>query len=325
MNQDVVMPNSEPTENVAILAINPAVDISYEIPHLLADQKVRATKTYYHPGGNGINVARSLKELQVPFHCCSVLGGKGGELLLRLLGDSMGAGHTYIEVKGETRINVTLQQKQPPSQYEVDSGGPEIPAAVLEQITSCILEHTGSGFAVLTGSTPPGVPDNTYATLIEQIADQGGKVILDAHGSVLKNSLKAKPYLLRINRYVLEMLNKQSLQSIEAVAQAARDIQRKGTEFVCISLGRDGAVLVDQHNSYHCPSPRVRVLSTVGSGDAMLAGMLTARLRHQDAQEMLRFGVICGSATASYPGTCLFKRKALEAIDYELEVSQLDI
>ena len=325
MSQDENMSIPEEIEAVAVLALNPAVDISYEIPQLMADQKVRATKTYYHPGGNGINVARALTELQIPVRCCSVLGGKGGELFLRLLGDELSSAHHYIEVDGETRINATLQQKQPPSQYEVDSGGPEIPEMVLDQIVSCFLENTANGYAVLTGSTPPGVPDNTYAELTEEISAQGGKVILDAHGAVLEYALQAKPYLLRINRYVLEMLNKQSLESIEVVAQAARKIQKNGTEFVCISLGREGAVLVDKHNSYHCPAPRVRVSSTVGSGDAMLAGMITALLRQQNVQEMLRFGIICGSATASYPGTCLFKRKELEEMDYDLEVSQLDI
>lgn len=325
MSQDVEMSIPENIAPVAVLALNPAVDISYLIPQLMADQKVRATKTYYHPGGNGINVARALTELEIPVRCCSVLGGKGGELFLRLLGDALGDGHQYIEVDGETRINATLLQKQPPSQYEIDSGGPEIPAPILDQIISCFLENASNGFAVLTGSTPPGVPDDTYAVLTEQISAQGGKVILDAHGAVLKNALHAKPYLLRINQYVLEMHIKKRLESIEAVAQAAREIQRKGIEFVCISLSRAGAVLVDQNNSFHCTAPKVRISSTVGSGDSMLAGMITARLRQQSTEEMLRFGVICGSATASYPGTCLFKRKALDEMDYEVELKSLGI
>lgn len=325
MSQDEVMSIPNEAGAIAVLALNPAVDISYEIPQLMADQKVRATKTYYHPGGNGINVARALTELEMPVRCCSVLGGKGGELFLRLLGDALDSGHHYIEVQGETRINATLQQKQPPSQYEVDSGGPQIPQPVLDQIIDCFLENAANGFAVLTGSTPPGVPDNTYAELTEQISAQGGKVVLDAHGVVLEKAIKAKPYLLRTNQYVLEMLIKQKLETIEAVAQAARNIQRNGTEFVCISLGREGAVLVDAQNSYHCSAPRVRVSSTVGSGDAMLAGMITACLRQQNSEEILRFGIVCGSATASHPGTELFTRSEVEELQQDLQLSQLDI
>ena len=310
---------------VAVLALNPAVDITYVIPQLMADQKVRASQTYYHPGGNGINVARALTELQIPVRCCSVIGGQGGELFLRLLGDALGEGHRYIEVDGETRINATLLQKQPPSQYEVDSGGPDISAPMLQQITDCFLENCAGNFAVLTGSTPPGVPEDTYADLIERISDLQGKVVLDAHGNVLKLALESKPFLLRTNRYVLEMLIRQKLDSVQAVAKAARAIQRKGIQFVCVSLGTEGAVLLDAQNSYHSTAPRVRVHSTVGSGDAMLAGMVAACLRQQDAQQMLRFGVICGSATASHPGTGLFSRHEVEATEYDLTLIALDI
>jgi 6-phosphofructokinase 2 len=325
MSQEVDMSNTENIKPVAVLALNPAVDITYEIPQLLADQKVRASQTHYHPGGNGINVARALTELAIPVHCCSVIGGQGGELFLRLLDDVLGEGHRYIQVDGETRINATLLQNQPPSQYEVDSGGPQISAPTLERITECFLENCANGFAVLTGSTPPGVPDSTYAELTERISAMQGKVVLDAHGKVLKNALEAKPFLLRTNRYVLEMLIKKKLDSIEAVAQAARVIQRKGIQFVCISLGMEGAILLDNDNSYYSTAPRVRVYSTVGSGDAMLAGMVAACLRHWDAQAMLRFGVICGSATASHAGTELFSRSEVEATEYDLTLRPLNI
>lgn len=313
------------TNPVSVLALNPAVDISYEIPQLMADQKVRAAKTYYHPGGNGINVARALTELGVQVKCCSTLGGKGGEWFLRLLGDDLREAHHYIEVEGETRVNVTLQQTQPPSQFEVDSGGPLLPTKTLDQIIDCFLENTASGYAVLTGSTPPGVPEDTYAELSEQISAQGGKTILDAHGTVLQLALESKPFMLRTNRYVVEHLNKQRLNSIEAVAQAARDIQRKGTEYVCISLGHEGAVMVDADSSYHCLSPRVRVSSTVGCGDALLAGILSACIQQKNTVEMLRFGIVCGSATAAHPGTGLFTREEIEEKAYELTVTTLDI
>jgi 6-phosphofructokinase 2 len=325
MSEEVDMSNTETIKPVAVLALNPAVDITYVIPQLMADQKVRASETHYHPGGNGINVARALTELEIPVRCCSVIGGQGGELFLRLLDDALGEGHRYIEVDGETRINATLLQKQPPSQYEVDSGGPEISPLMLERITNCFLENYTGGFAVLTGSTPPGVPETTYAELTERIADRQGKVVLDSYGNVLKNALESKPFMLRTNRYVLEMLIRQKLDSVEAVAEAARTIQRKGIQFVCISLGTEGAVLVDARNSYHSTAPKVRVRSTVGSGDAMLAGMIAACLRQQDARQMLRFGIICGSATASHPGTGLFTSSEIEATDYDLMLSDLDI
>ena len=97
----------KPDRPVAVLALNPAVDISYEIPQLLEYQKVGATQTWYHPGGNGINVTRGLTELAVPVRCCSLIGGESGEMLLRLLGDTLGDGHRWFRLQGETRLNTT--------------------------------------------------------------------------------------------------------------------------------------------------------------------------------------------------------------------------
>jgi 6-phosphofructokinase 2 len=311
--------------HIAVLALNPAVDISYEIPQLVADQKVRSSSTLYHPGGNGINVARGLAELGMDVRCCSVIAGESGDLLLRLLGDTLGDNHLYLRVRGETRLNATLMQQNPPGQFEVDSMGPDVPPEVLEQLTGNFLRYCGNGIAVLTGSTPPGIPTDLYRRLAVTVKEQGGRAVVDGHGAVLREALEAAPYLVRLNRYVLEMSIKRRLESITEVAQAAREIQARGVGLVCISLGNEGAVLVEESNSYHCPAPRVRLSSTVGAGDAMVAGMVAAAARGDDAPTMLRLGVICGSATASHSGTGLFTRDELETTGTDLKVESLDI
>jgi 6-phosphofructokinase 2 len=316
-------PTQEP--GIAVLALNPAVDISYEIQQLVVDRKVRADSTRYYPGGNGINVARSLAELDIPFRCCSVVGGESGDLLLRLLGDCLGQNHSIFRAEGETRVNATLLQKLPRGQFEVDSSGPEIPPAVLEDLTGCFLSGCGTGFGVLTGSVPPGVPDEYLGRLAQRIREQGGRAVVDAYGPVLSAALQAQPWLVRLNRYVLEMTSKRRLESIEAVATCARDLQRRGVGSVCITLGADGAVFIDDTNSIHCSAPRIHVQSTVGCGDALLAGLLAAATRGEDARAMLRLGVLCGSATATRPGTELFRREDFENLASRLELTVLDI
>lgn len=318
------MSDSHPTA-IAVLALNPAVDISYEVPQLVADRKVRAEDTRYYPGGNGINVARALAELATPFHCCSMIGGESGDLLIRLLGDTLGESHSIFRVDGETRVNTTLLQKSPPTQYEIDSCGPEIPAGILDDMERCFLSACGSGFGVLTGSTPPGVPDTQRRRLAEQIRAQGGRAVVDAHGPVLQEALQAQPYLLRLNHYVLEMTTMRRLESLEAVAETARGLQRRGVGNVCISLGADGAILAGPDNSYHCAAPRMHVQSTVGCGDALLAGLVSAASRDEDASSMLQLGVVCGSATAGHPGTELFSREEIAQLKSRLQVTALDI
>lgn len=314
-----------PEQAVAVLALNPAVDISYEIPQLLEYQKVCARKTWYFPGGNGINVARALNELRVPVHCCSAIGGESGDLLLRLLGDSLGDNHTWFRLQGETRLNTNIMQQSPPGQFEITSLGPEIPAAVLAEITAHFLGAAGSGIAVLTGLIPPGVPEETYRVLAGQVRAQGGRVVLDTYGAVLEQALEAQPCMVRLSRYVLEMASKRRLDNIPLVAEAARSLLRPGMEYLCVTLGDEGAILTDTGNSYYCSAPRVHKQSTVGSGDALVAGLVSALREGASSADMLRLGVICGSTTAMHPGTGLFSRDELNLDSAELEVSCLDI
>ena len=313
------------SNTVAVLALTPAVDISYEFPQLIADRKVQADTTAYHPGGNGINVAFALTRLTVPIYCCSVIGGESGDLLLRLLGGALGDKHRIFRVAGETRLNATLLQKHPPSQYEVASQGPEIPDNVLQELDECFLAGCARGYGVLTGSIPPGVPDDHYRHLVERIHAQGGRAVVDAHGALLQQAIEAQPYLVRVNNYVLEMTTRQRLDDLESVAGAARELQRRGIGKLCVSLGAGGAILLDESNSYHCEAPRVRVVSTVGCGDALLAGLIAADQRGEDLPAMLRLGVICGSATAAHPGTLLFTPEEVEQPGYELELTALNI
>ena len=317
--------NDSHDSNIAVLAINPAVDLSYEVSQLVPDSKIRADNTRYYPGGNGINVARALAELSAPFHCCSVVGGESGDLLLRLLGDCLGESHSLFRVDGETRVNSTVLQKSPSAQYEIDSAGPDVPAATLEEMDGCFLASCGSGYGILTGSTPPGVPEIHRRRLAEQIRARGGRAVVDAYGPVLTQALQAHPYLLRLNRYALEMKLMQRMDSMEAVAAAARELQQGGVELVCITLGSEGAILLDAANSYYCAAPRMHVQSTVGCGDALLAGLVAASSRGEDAAAMLRLGVMCGSATAGHPGTELFRLDEIAQLGDRVEVTTLDV
>ena len=312
-------------DQVSVLALNPSVDISYQIAQLLPYQKARANQTWYHPGGNGINITRALTELGVPANCCSIIAGEGGDLLLKLLGDSFGDRHTPVRVDGETRLNTTIMQQNPPGQYEITSLGPEIPKQALHRVTECFIKQAGNGIAVLSGLLPPGVPDTTYHDLTERVHQQGGRVVLDTHGEPLIKALEAKPWLLRFNQYVLEVTMKRRMDSSEQVAEVARSIQQQGVEYVCVTMGDKGAVLVDADNSYHCTAPRIHKQSTVGGGDSLVSGLIASALKKQTPQQMLRFGVICGSATAGHPGTELFTRDEIETNDVELEVTSLDI
>jgi 6-phosphofructokinase 2 len=315
---------NDKSNHVSVLALNPAVDISYVIPQLLEYQKVRAEQTLYHAGGNGINITRALIELGIPARCCSIIAGESGDLLLKLL-DIEEDKHKWFRVDGETRINTTITQQNPPGQYEISSIGPEVPAAVLKEICDSLLDMTGNGIAVLSGQLPPGVPESTYGDLVTRINSQGGRAVVDTHGNVLQMAIEAGPWIVRLNRHIMETSISRRLDRVEDVAEAARTVQQRGVDYVCVTLGEMGAVLVDKDNSYYLEAPRIHKQSTVGCGDSMVTGLIASAIRRESTQQMLQFGIKCASATASHPGTELFTREDLESDFMDTEVTTLDL
>ena len=312
------------SQPIAVLSPNPAVDMTYEFPQLIADQKVHAVATRFDPGGNGINVGRALKRLGTVAHNHCVVAGEIGQLLKRLIADQM-ENVDYEEVPGETRINGTFIGRSPRVQYEVSGIGPELPPSQLNELLGRFVEHSARGFGVLTGSLQQALPPTLYAELAGRIAEHGGRAVVDSHDEALGHAIEAKPFLIKPNHYELETLLGRPLEGIETVAAEARKLQRRGVEYVCVSLGGEGALLVGPDNSYHAAAPEVLVLSSVGAGDSMVAALVAAFARGATAQEALRLGVACAAGTVSQPGTELFSATDVDHYFDGIAVRCLDI
>lgn len=308
------------TSPLITLTLNPCVDVSYDVTQLIEDQKVHANANRLDPGGNGINVARALKRLQIPAVACAVLGGEIGDLFTRLVAGQIDRLQA-VRIADETRINVTLQQQQPRAQFEVSGIGPRLDAATLRHITDTVLQLVDSGFAVLTGSRMRGVPTDYYAVLIDALHAQGARAVVDAQGEMLSQAIAARPFLIKPNRFELEQLLQRRLPDTAAVVAAARAICARGVRWVCVSLGAEGAVLVNAAQVYVGQAPAVQVVSTVGAGDAMVGALVGGFARGQAPADALRLALACGSGTAAQPGTELFDPAALPALLAQARVS----
>ncbi len=309
---------------IATLTLNPAVDATYEISRLLADQKSHARSVRYDPGGNGINVGRALKVLGVGAHNFCVTAGEIGQLFQRLARPQLE--HLHAEhVAGETRINVTLLERDTTAQYEVSAIGPTLTAVHLDTLAAHFVEQCGTGIGVLTGSVPPGVGVAIYGELTARIRARGGRAVVDTYGELLRHAVPASPFLIKPNRYELEQFCGQTLSDIAAVAQQARALQRGGIDYVCVSLGPDGAILCGPDNTHHAVAPAVTINSTVGAGDSMVAGLVCALSRQQSAEAALQLAVACGTGTTLHPGTDLFTAADVRQLLDKTTVAALDI
>lgn len=309
--------------SIATLTLNPAVDATYDVDKLIPDQKAHARAVRYDPGGNGINVGRALKILGADAHNYCVTAGEIGQLFQRLVASQLN--HFHAEhIAGETRINITLLEQKTAAQYEVSAVGPALSAKHLKTISARFIEQCADGIGVVTGSVPPGVDVTIYGELTRRIRERGGRAIVDTYGELLKHTIPAAPFLIKPNRYELEQYCGRALPTLNDVAREARRLQHGGVEYVAVSLGKEGALLCGPDNTYFASAPAVKIISTVGAGDSMVAGFAFAFAQGQSAEQALKLGIACGSGTASHPGTELFSRADIDALNAQISVRRLD-
>lgn len=310
--------------SLATLTLNPAVDATYNIDKLMPDQKAHAQAVRYDPGGNGINVGRALKILGAQAHNCCVTAGEIGQLFQRLVTPQLE--HFHAEhIAGETRINVTLLERQTAAQYEVSAVGPALSAAHLENISARFIALCENGIGIVTGSVPPGVSDTVYAELTVRICEWGGRAVVDTYGTLLRHTISAAPFMIKPNRYELEQYCGRDLPTLIDVATEARVLQRNGINYVAVSLGKEGALLCGPENTYYAAAPAAKISSTVGAGDSMVAGFVYAFAHQQTPEQALRLGIACGTGTSLHPGTALFTAEDLAALQHDIVVRALDI
>lgn len=306
------------------LALNPAIDLTYQIDNLLDDHKSRSHSTRFDPGGTGMNVGRALEALTSDSITCCLIAGCMGEFFRNMADQKLERVHYHV-LDGETRINTTVIQDQPSAQYEINAAGPAFSDFEIEPLVSTFIEYSRHGTAILTGSLPPGVSTLFYKDLCEALHEQGGCCVVDLPVNLLNTVLETRPFLIKPNLYEFQKLVKQPMTQIDAIARHARILQKTGIEYVCVSLGEKGAVLVAEENSYFCPAPEIQLKSSVGAGDALLAGLAFALSEMMLPEEALKLAVSCGAATASLPGTEIFKKNLLDSLMQQTKVQKLDI
>ena len=310
--------------NIAVLSLNPALDVTYKIQKLVDDEKIHSFETRFDPGGNGINVGRAFKRLKIKATTCCVLAGKIGTLIADILKNELDDPH-FIWEEGETRINCVIQQSDPVSQYEINGMGPAMSASVLDKLEKELYANSKDGFAVLTGSPPLNITHDIYNILCMRLKNYGIKCLVDADGALLNSAVKSKPYIIKPNIHELERLVKKKLDSVNEIAAAAKELHNYGIEYVFISIGHKGAILASKEGVIYGTSPEVPVVSRVGAGDSMVAGIVSVIANGGSAEDSLKLGMACGTSTVQMPGTELFTMDLVDNILKEIKIEKINI
>lgn len=281
---------------VYTLTLNPSLDHILHLDQLDLGETNRSTREEFYAGGKGINVSRVLKSLGVDTKALGFFAGFSGQELKRILTEQE-IPQDFLELaEGFNRINVKLKAQ---TETEINSNGPKIRQGDLVSLFQKFEELTKEDWLVLAGTIPQGLPKDLYAKIMEKLAPIGVPVIVDATGETLLATLPFKPYLIKPNLRELEELVGRPLENQRDQIQAMRQLKEQGAQQVLVSLGGDGALYLGETDQvYVMEPPKGQVKNTVGAGDSMVAGFVAATLARSSEEDILRWAITCGSATA---------------------------
>jgi 1-phosphofructokinase len=287
---------------IATLTPNPSLDLTYELAGLERGEVQRAAAVSVEAGGKGVNVSRNLVANGAASRAVAPVGGPSGEQFLSLL-EGLGIELVRVPVDEPVRMNASLTEHDGVV-TKVNAPGPRLSGAEVERLLSeTVSAARGATWLAVCGSLPPGAPPDLYARVVALARDAGCRVAVDSSGPPLAASLAAGPDLIKPNLEELSELVGRRLASFGEVLAAAKEVRARGVGTVLVSLGADGAVLLDAAGALHAETPPFTPRSTVGAGDALLAGFLFSAEDREARAAGLAEAVAWGAAAARLPGS----------------------
>lgn len=309
---------------IATVTLNPAVDNTFQIMKLTPNEVNRVSRQETDAGGKGINCSRMLHELGADTVALAFLGGKTGEFVRTVL-EREGVPVEPVYTSAPTRINVLIEEAsgKAPTCFSA-RGGPIEHSELVSLFEKTKDLSRRSSWMVFGGSIPLGVNQDVYMVLGQIAANGGAKVVLDADGEALAEGLKCRPYMIKPNRSEAERFLGQTFASRADVARGALELAERGIELVVISLGKQGAVICYQGSIYDAVAPEVKCVSTIGSGDSMIAGVLWGFEQGLGIEDCIRLGCAAGAATAMSSGAEIGSREDVQSLIPEVRVNRLE-
>jgi len=278
---------------------NPSVDRTLFVDALQLGKIMRSSRSWSEPSGKGVNVALALRAHDRQTLAVLPVGGPAGAHLVDML-NRAGLSYQPVPIAGEVRINISLIQPDG-IVTKINEQGPTLTAVEGQALLDAARTRAQPGeWLAGCGSLPGGLTDDYYARIVETGHRAGANVVIDTSGPPLVQALAAGPDLIKPNTDELADAVGGTVTTVGDVLDAAQELRARGAKTVLASLGADGALLVSAAGALHGAAPVADVVSTVGAGDAMLAGYLSAPA---GTREALRVALAWGAAAVQHHGT----------------------
>ena len=278
------------------LCLSPAIDYNMYIDKVVVDGINKSNSETFHAGGKGINVSIVLKNLGVESVCLGFLGGFTGKYIKDYL-DSKKIKNDFVWIDSDTRINVKI--KGITGETAIDGMGPVVKRHFLDELFIKLDKLKHGDMLVLSGNTCKGVNETIYEEILSRI-DKDVVVVVDSVRYLLYSSLKYKPLFIKPNKDELEEVLNVKISNERDLVSASLKLKELGAQNVIVSLGKDGAMLLDskKHIYFIKSNSQKEVVNTIGCGDSVVAGVIAKYLKNNDMKEATMYGVASGTASA---------------------------
>ncbi len=281
------------------VTINPSIDYIMNVRSLERDRVNRSSGEKIYIGGKGINVSYVLNQFGIKSTVLGFCAGFTGKYIKDELA-SLGLNEKMIQLEsGISRINIKLKGTD---ETEINGQGPEISEEDMEKFYKSTDLIEDGDILVLAGSASPSLKADIYRKILDRLRHKKIISVVDATGQLLTDTLECQPFLIKPNIYELEQIAGVKLLSPDDVSSYASELVDRGARNVIVSMGPDGAMLINSSGSIYCPARKGRAINTTGAGDSMVAGFIYMYLTRKDIEKSFRFAVETGTVAAFSEG-----------------------
>lgn len=291
---------------ITTITLNVAIDKAYVVDDFAKNTVTRVQKCTNTAGGKGLNVSKVVKLCGEDIIATGFVGGHAGAYVEDLLSE-YNITTDFVHTKSETRSCINILASDGSSTEFLEPGAPVTEDEVNQLYEKIDQLISKSDVVTISGSVPSGVDTSIYADLIAKIKAQGKNVILDTSGNLLAEGIKACPTLIKPNSEELEALLNIKITNRNELIEAAKKLQSTGIEYVVVSLGSDGALVVCEEGVFHGKPPKITPVNTVGCGDSMVGAFAVALSKNFESKEALRYAVAVSAANALTMATGSFQ------------------
>lgn len=307
---------------IITVTLNPAIDQTLVLDRLTMGDTNRVRESRIDPGGKGINVSRVLRELGRESLATGLAPGSLGRFIEHSLLDQ-GILCDFVHTRGQTRTNLTVVDDAAHETTLLSYRGPETDPRHVRTLETRLRRYlSADDWLVVAGSIPPPIEAREYAHLIDLGNQRGSHTVLDADADALAAGLTGRPELVKANHHEVERLLGKTLDDDNMLLDAAQEMRDAGAATAVVTAGERGAVVVGEAGVWWSWPPETVVVSTVGAGDALLAGLLLKLEEDAGLEQGLRWGTAAGASACLTPGTQLCQHNDVERLLPEVRIER---